>query len=454
MPAMMACGAVCLQASVLSTLLASANSHRLRAGTINAAGGFAFDYSRHGQDWNMASCPSRARQSPINFPDLNQEPSDKFFYSYEPVSASFELSNTGTAFSISVAGLGFGGISYEDAWHNLLAMNVHTQSEHTFAGKHRPLELHLVHKRYDGDALLIVAVSVDTPVVSNVSKDEMQPALLQRSSGRAGQPIVGDVAQDGAFNPALEAFLKVSLPPPGMKVAVPGNDVTPLDLGPLMADGTFFEYAGSLTAPPCAEIATWLVRKEPVLATEDQVSALEAALQNLNSGFGNYRMTMPLNGRSITVRKALLDSGDIDVAQPEDDSGEVPIPVDPSQEFQAKKKEEKAMQTAQDAMKVATSSVKYVKELDERIHKEMAERGKGGCGGGAQQRAPVGGPSSPNKGQEEKLAESIKQAAQEAVADAMKTISVETRKVALDAAREAAAAVVKEVAAGKILKPA
>jgi len=55
---------------------------------------------------------------------------------------------------------------------------------------------------------------------------------------------------------------------------------------------------------------------------------------------------------------------------------------------------------------------------------------------------------------EAKLAESIKKAAQEAVADAMKTISVETRKVALDAAREAAAAVVKEIAAGKILKPA
>lgn len=455
--------AVCLQASLFSVLLALASSHRLRAGTDNAAGGFVYDYSRHGQDWNMASCASRSRQSPIDFPDMNMEPSDKFFYSYEPVSTSFELSNTGTAFSINVAGLGFGGLTYEDAWYNLLAINAHAQSEHTYAGQHRPLELHLVHKRYDGDAILIVAISIDTPMASALSVDSMQPALLQRTSGHAGQPIVGDPAQDGEFNAAVEAFLRVSLPPPGMKVAVPGNSDTPLDLGALLLGGTFFEYAGSLTAPPCAEIATWLVRKEPVAGTQEQVRTLEAALQGLNSGFGNYRMTMPLNGRSIGARKALPDSGD--AAQSEDDSGEVSIPAGPGQEFNGK--EEQSMQAAQDALKTAQSSIQYVKELDQRIHREMEEKGKASASpaqllvagaGSTQQHITTQSLSSAHQSPagpaEAKLAESIKKAAQEAVADAMKTISVETRKVALNAAREAAAAVVKEIAAGKILKPA
>jgi len=331
----------------------------------------------------------------------------------------------------------------------------------------------MVHKRYDGDALLIVAISIDTAMASAVSVDAMQPALLQRTSGQAGQPIVGDPEQGGDFNGAVAAFLTVNLPPPGMKITVPGNSVTPLDLGALLSGGNFFEYAGSLTAPPCAEIATWLVRKESVPATEDQVRSLEAALQGLNSGFGNYRMTMPLNGRSIAVRKAFPDSGDIAAARNEDDSGEVPIPEGPSQEFHGK--DEKAMEAAQNAVKLATDSVQYVRELDERIHKEMAERENGsalpvpggpgaaqllvGAAGGTQQHAAAQSLSSARQAPaaglaEGKLAESIKKAAQEAVADAMKTISVETRKVALSAARDAAAAVVKEIAAGKILKPA
>ena len=39
----------------------------------------------------------------------------------------------------------------------------------------------------------------------------------------------------------------------------------------LVQGGTFLEYAGSLTAPPCSEIVTWFVRRDPLMASDDQV---------------------------------------------------------------------------------------------------------------------------------------------------------------------------------------
>merc|ERR1719487_1680462 len=75
-------------------------------------------------------------------------------------------------------------------------------------------------------------------------------------------------------NPTIQFFLKERLPMINQKSLAPASMFTPFDLNSLIAGGTYFEYAGSLTAPPCAEVATWLVRREPLLASDQQVAML------------------------------------------------------------------------------------------------------------------------------------------------------------------------------------
>merc|ERR1719160_1725355 len=46
-------------------------------------------------------------------------------------------------------------------------------------------------------------------------------------------------------------------------------------------DGTFIEYAGSMTSPPCAESVTWLVRRPQMLASDEQVKAISDAIMRM-----------------------------------------------------------------------------------------------------------------------------------------------------------------------------
>ena len=93
--------------------------------TGSSAGWFQYDYHTHGQDWMMGQCGSRQRQSPIDFLVLPEIPSGSLTYKYEVLSVPFEFTNTGHAFSADVGGLGYGGVTYQNAWYNLININIH-----------------------------------------------------------------------------------------------------------------------------------------------------------------------------------------------------------------------------------------------------------------------------------------------------------------------------------------
>ncbi len=54
-----------------------------------------------------------------------------------------------------------------------------------------------------------------------------------------------------------------------------------------------FRYAGSLTTPPCSEVVAWIVLKEPVIASVDQIAAFAKLFRN------NFRPAQLLNRRFI-----------------------------------------------------------------------------------------------------------------------------------------------------------
>lgn len=437
---------------VVAQLLLVTGASRLRSSND---GFFNYNYAKHGEDWIAGTCASRTRQSPIDFPTafMTAAPSGKFSYAYKGVPRPIELSNNGHTYSLDVTGMGFGGISFANAWFNLLSINLHAQSEHTFAGLPTPASMHLVHKRYDSDALVIIAI----------------PFASAGMGVSLPTPYVPPATYEANFNSVLQYFLKLAPPPSLQKVTVPGDAVSPLDLNSLITGGTFFEYSGSLTAPPCAETVAWLVRREPLLASNNQIQFLKDAVFGMTSGFGNNRSPMPLMGREIYVRSAILDeSADVTGSSDSAASGTSGAAGSAAAgQSLVTGRELRAMKWSKDALTVATSAVDYVRDLDFRIHTAAAAHATALVPPSevsalpppplppqpAPAPAPAVAPAAPSPCVETETAEeraerlakamsaSIAQAANEAVTGAMKQITEQTRIAALNAANEATNAV-------------
>merc|ERR1719460_2511279 len=286
------------------------------------------------------------------------------------------------------------------------------------------MELHMVHKRYDGDALLVLAVLVDA----------MPPV---------GPPPVNLTAIDPrepGFNPTLQFFTQQTPPVINQRVVSMANDMNQLDLNRLLESGTYFEYAGSLTAPPCSELATWFVRRDMLKASTGQYRLLKDALYEMTADFGNYRTTMPLNGRPIAVRTAVREE-----PPPEPPVPSIPIGPNPRTD-----REFRAMKWAKDALTVATSATDYIKDLDQRLRKAALAHARALAPdltdmvqpAAPPTAAPTGMPGGPNAMDIEKtaahMAQSINEAASSAIAEAKATIAREAKAAAEKAAEQTA----------------
>lgn len=331
----------------------------LGGGAVQLRGGeqfFSFDYSQHGEDWVSGSCSSRARQSPIDLPAAAMA-TGAFTYKYKPIAQPFDFMNNGHSLSADFAGLDYGGITYNDAWYELMNVNVHSLSEHSWMGERKPLEIHMVHKHFANENLLIVAIGVESATAL--------PAFMQiNASSKAGPQMAAYApgyleppTTDPNFNPSLQPFVKLQPPAVNMKVSVPMNNDNFLDFNAVLTGAQYYEYAGSLTAPPCAEIATWLVRKDILKASDKQVLYLHDAVYKSTADFGNYRNLMPMNGRQVTLRQGMLED------PPQNKNAPPPMPGNP----QASDRDFRAMKWAMDAMTIAKGATDYIKDLDMRL---------------------------------------------------------------------------------------
>jgi len=263
-----------------------------------------YDYGASGRDWKAGSCGVGRKQSPIDLPpEAEADEGGTFMYGYQPGTSTVELHQTLHGFYADLFGLGYGGITLNDAWHHLQSMSVHFDSEHTWEGKKKTAELHLVHKRHDTDDLVIVAVGLESEVPPTDAAPAAAPmAAPAPGPGPAPGPAFFVPPEDGAdFSPVVQAFLGRAPPLEDSKIQVPTDK---WDLNALLGDGKFYAYAGSTTTPPCAEVVTWLIRTESQKMSNAQAQALHDVIGLLNAGHGNSRATMPRLGRPLHLMQA------------------------------------------------------------------------------------------------------------------------------------------------------
>lgn len=196
-------------------------------------------------------CCSGRVQSPINIDQA--QPTDQL----GPMTITYQATpikviNNGHTIEVAYAPgstLTFAGVTYE-----LVQFHFHNPSEHTFTGEATALEAHLVH--HDGNGHLAV---------------------------------IGVFLTVGAENPFLAQFWE-HLPADIGSLTVPGainvHDLLPADL-------SYYTYEGSLTTPPCSEGVRWLLLREVVPMSAEQVATFQARYS------GNARPTQPLNERVL-----------------------------------------------------------------------------------------------------------------------------------------------------------
>ncbi|XP_038070181.1 carbonic anhydrase 1-like [Patiria miniata] len=161
-------------------------------------------------------------------------------------------------------------------------------SEHTIDGKHYDAELHMVHWNTDlfqttGDALShdkgLAVLTAFVKIGKENSGWTKLVALLNKVKCKDDKCCIED-----GFDPSM---------------LLPENKKD------------YWTYEGSLTTPPCYESVRFIIYREPVEISAQQIKSLRDLLSYKQSGqpesghpehlSDNYRPTMPLNSRVITA---------------------------------------------------------------------------------------------------------------------------------------------------------
>ena len=179
---------------------------------------------------DYAKCSTGTRQSPIDIRDGIAVDLEPIKFDYRP--SSFSVIDNGHTVQVNVEP--GNSITITGRRYELVQFHFHRPSEERIDGRQHDMVVHLVHKADDG-RLAVVAV------------------LLDRGSAQA-------VVQSVWNNLPLEQ----------------GDEVhagTRIDLAQLLPeDRRYYTYMGSLTTPPCSEGVLWMVMKQPVPISADQVS--------------------------------------------------------------------------------------------------------------------------------------------------------------------------------------
>lgn len=259
-----------------------------------------YDYITNGDDWNVGECRGLS-QSPVDLAVAVESPSvdlDHFYYRYLTVENPFKTRFDGKLLTADLSSIEAGNIALGSRYphtlsvaYDLIGFAIHTPSEHTFGGVRVPLELQLFHTTRD------TIRNSTTPVVVSAA------VAVGYANAVDASPVLASILSGGLPTKRNEECLT--------NKAFPHQ----LDFGmlfrPLAADGSqavFWQYDGSLTAPPCSTGVRWFVRDDPLPATRTQLETFQQLITRTSSIHqaipSNYRMFQDVGGRTKIRRTA------------------------------------------------------------------------------------------------------------------------------------------------------
>lgn len=196
------------------------------------------------EHWGMLDsgymlCEKGREQSPINVVVTagDSEPNSSLTFHYQ--SSPVHVVNNGHTVQVSYkAGstVLFNGQEYE-----LRQFHFHDPSEHHIEGRAYPMEMHLVHQN-SSRHLLVIGVMVQ------IGK---QHAILDRAGKWMAQKLGHRIPIEGE---EIRSGLVLDM-----------KDLLPKD------KGHFYAYHGSLTTPPCSEGVQWIILRNPIEVSAQQV---------------------------------------------------------------------------------------------------------------------------------------------------------------------------------------
>lgn len=200
---------------------------------------------------DYALCATGKRQSPIDIHEGIKVHLEEITFDYKPM--QFRIIDTGHTVQVTVGeglSLKVSGKRYE-----LLQFHFHRPSEERINGRAYDMVMHLVHRNDEGQ-LAVIAV------------------LLEKGSEH---PLIQTLWNNLPLDQNIEM--------------APAEAI---DLNKLLPENrSYWTYMGSLTTPPCTEGVLWMVLKQPMQVSAEQVSIFSRLYRN------NARPLQPLNGRLI-----------------------------------------------------------------------------------------------------------------------------------------------------------
>jgi carbonic anhydrase len=222
----------------------------------HGASHWSYEGEESAAHWGMLgpaymACEAGSHQSPINIlMPRHAQQQERLVFHYQ--STGVRALDNGHTIQVNVPPgneLHINGRTYY-----LSQFHFHDPSEHHVDGRTYPMEVHLVHKDQKGHVVVIgVFVERGSP---NQSLADIWAMLPMRA---------GELGSEQPFNP---------------------QDLIP-------PNSHHFSYHGSLTTPPCTEGVQWIVLRDPILMSTQQIAQFVSIIGK------NSRPVQPLHGRGV-----------------------------------------------------------------------------------------------------------------------------------------------------------
>ncbi len=200
----------------------------------------------------FSTCSAGKNQSPVNLTNFTKAELSPIKFDYK--AEGNQILNNGHTIQVNYAA--GSNITLSGQTFELKQFHAHAPSENQINGKYFPMEAHFVHADVNGN-LAVVAV----------------------------------MFEEGKANSELEKAWKSMPHEAGEKAALRDNVLGTA----LMPDNkAYYRFNGSLTTPPCSEGVTWLVLKQPVTASKEQIEKFTHMMHHHNN-----RPVQPTNARLI-----------------------------------------------------------------------------------------------------------------------------------------------------------